>query len=118
MSEISDRILILINKNGYSYAELSALTGIPKSALQRYATGQTTKIPLDRIASLARVLGVSSEHILGWESPNRPETNPGLSLSSQERTLILSYRKADAGTRAAVEKLLDLPSPVSRSREA
>ena len=45
MSELSNRILNLILSKELSYAELSQLTGIPKSALQRYATGETEKIP-------------------------------------------------------------------------
>ena len=50
MSERSDRILHSIQRAGLSYNELSSLTQIPKSALQRYATGETEKIPIDRIA--------------------------------------------------------------------
>lgn len=44
MSEISDKILNLIEEKNISYGELSKISGIPKSALQRYATGKTNKI--------------------------------------------------------------------------
>jgi len=49
MSEISKRLLQLIEDNDISYGELSKKTNIPKSALQRYATGETEKIPITRI---------------------------------------------------------------------
>ena len=49
MSAISDRILEQIKQANISYGDLSTMTGIPKSALQRYATGETEKIPLDRL---------------------------------------------------------------------
>lgn len=49
MSDYSARILPLIEQKNVSYSELAKMTGIPKSALQRYATGETEKIPLDRI---------------------------------------------------------------------
>ena len=67
MSEISNRLYAALETSGYSYGELSKLTGIPKSALQRYATGETEKIPLDRLEKMANALGVSSAYLMGWE---------------------------------------------------
>ncbi len=66
MSEISDRLLSEIERKQYSYGELARITGIPKSAIQRYATGGTPKIPMDRLETLATALGVSPEYLLGW----------------------------------------------------
>ena len=67
MNEIVKRLREAIKSKQYSYGELSKLTGIPKSAIQRYATGQTEKIPLDRLEALASALGVSSAYLMGWE---------------------------------------------------
>lgn len=67
MSEISARILKIILKKDISYGELSEITGIPKSALQRYATGQTEKIPIDRLQSIAKALGTTAPYLMGWE---------------------------------------------------
>ena len=72
MSELSNRILNLILDKDLSYGELSRLTGIPKSALQRYATGETEKIPVDRLESIARALGTTSAYLMGWEEPAAP----------------------------------------------
>ena len=65
MSELSNRILNLILRQEISYAELSRLTSIPKSALQRYATGETEKIPVDRLELIAKALNTSSAALLG-----------------------------------------------------
>ena len=65
MSELSNRILNLITTKDLSYGELSQLTGIPKSALQRYATGETEKIPADRLELIAQVLGTTAAALLG-----------------------------------------------------
>ena len=65
MSELSNRILNLIQTQEISYAELSRLTGIPKSALQRYATGETEKIPVDRLELIATALHTTSSALLG-----------------------------------------------------
>lgn len=67
MSERSQKILNLINKSGLSYGELAKITGIPKSALQRYATGETEKIPIDRIELLAKALNCTAAYLMGWE---------------------------------------------------
>jgi len=65
MSELSNRILNLILDKDISYGELSLLTGIPKSALQRYATGETEKIPFDRLELIAKALGTTSACLTG-----------------------------------------------------
>ena len=70
MSELSNRILNLILSKELSYAELSQLTGIPKSALQRYATGETEKIPADRLELIAKALGTTAAVLLGQSSAN------------------------------------------------
>ena len=76
MSKIADRLLQSITEKGYSYGELARITGFPKSAIQRYATGQTPKIPVDRLERLADVLGVSAAYLMGWEEQTQPEAEP------------------------------------------
>lgn len=66
MSKRSERILAAIQKAGLSYNELSKLTNIPKSALQRYATGETEKIPIDRIETISKAVNVPAQYIMGW----------------------------------------------------
>lgn len=61
------RINEAIEKSGYSYPELAKITGISKSSLQRYATGETKKIPIDCIEEIARATGVSARYLMGWE---------------------------------------------------
>ncbi|MBP3509188.1 helix-turn-helix domain-containing protein [Oscillibacter sp.] len=65
--DIPSRIMALIRDQHVSFRELSEKTGIPKSAIQRYATGETGKIPLDRIELLAKAFGVTSAYLMGWE---------------------------------------------------
>ena len=69
MSELSSRILNLILDQDISYAELSRQTGIPKSALQRYATGETEKISADRLDLIAKALGTTPARLMGQEEP-------------------------------------------------
>ena len=66
MNEISKKILSAMQDAQISYGELSKMTGIPKSALQRYATGATEKLPIPRLEAIAKALNVSSAYLMGW----------------------------------------------------
>ena len=68
MNERALRIKKLIEDSGKSYPELARITGISKSSLQRYATGVTTKIPLDVIDRLEKLFGVPRGYIMGWDA--------------------------------------------------
>lgn len=87
MSDISKRILPYLEATGFSYAELSVRTGIPKSALQRYCTGTTEKIPLDRLERIAQALNVSITYLLGWESQLPVDTSKTPTAESSERPI-------------------------------
>ena len=67
MNERSLRIKRLVEESGRSYNELEKITGISRSTLQRYATGVTTKIPLDAVEKLEKAFGVQRGYIMGWD---------------------------------------------------
>lgn len=92
MSEMSDKILCLIKKSGISYGDLSTATKIPKSALQRYATGETEKIPLDRVAKIAAALNSTPAYLMGWVE-NEPVKNDELDLENEKLFKNLSSEK-------------------------
>ena len=49
-----------------TFDDLSMKTSIPKSALHRYMTGETPKIPLDRFEEICKALGLDAAETLGW----------------------------------------------------
>jgi transcriptional regulator with XRE-family HTH domain len=73
-----------VEKSELSYQELEKLTGIKKSSLQRYASGATTKIPLDVIEKLSVAFNVTQEYLMGWDekkdSPSEPQLTEGEKL--------------------------------------
>lgn len=102
MSERSKMLLRLIEAAGLSYGELSNITGIPKSAIQRYATGETEKIPIDRIESLAHALSIPPEYLMGWDT--KSDIDP---LTTHEQKVITAYR-AQPDMQGPVDKLLGI----------
>lgn len=113
MSEISDKMLQAIKASDLSYSELAKLTGISKSALQRYATGETEKIPIDRVEAIAYALGVSAQYILGWESPPTQlyadkNGNYNLPLTKTEQGLISDFRSLSTQGQDYILQTMDM----------
>jgi transcriptional regulator with XRE-family HTH domain len=90
MSIRSERIKALVEQSKLSYQELEKLTGIKKSSLQRYASGATTKIPLDVIEKLSIAFNVSQEYLMGWdENKDSPAELP---LTEGEKMMLELFR--------------------------
>lgn len=64
---VSERIRTQMQLQNLSYGELSARTGLAKSAIHRYATGLTDKVPTEALRKLAHALGVTPAYLTGWE---------------------------------------------------
>lgn len=73
MNEITARLREVIEESGLSYAALHRKTGIAKSSLQRYATGQIKRIPIENIQKIADACNASARYIMGWEEPSPVE---------------------------------------------
>lgn len=93
MSIRSERIQALVDSSGLSYQELEKLTGIKKSSLQRYASGATTKIPLEVIEKLSKAFNVSKEYLMGWDEKENPPSHEDDGLSEEKRELIERIKK-------------------------
>lgn len=105
MGEIASRLLNTILEKEMSYGELANLTGIPKSALQRYATGTTDKIPIDRLEKIAKALGVSAAYFMGWEdAEDLPMPTP---ISDDAHHVGVLYDRADEKDKMLTHTVLD-----------
>ena len=91
MSVRSERIKALIEASGKSYQELEKITGVKKSSLQRYASGVTTKIPLDVIERLSVTFNVSQEYLMGWDEKENSSDEP--QLTEGEKMVLELFRK-------------------------
>lgn len=112
MNEIAQRLYTLIQQKQLSYGELASLTGIPKSAIQRYATGTTEKIPLERINRLAAALGVSSSALTGWrEETALPRPEPDEPLPEEIHMIARAGRKMSPERRQDMLTMLKIAFP-------
>ena len=81
MSVQSDRIKYEMQRNSLTLLEIEQRTGIKKSSMQRYVSGETGKIPMSAIEKLANLFGVSGAYLMGWDekedSPSEPQLTEG-----------------------------------------
>ncbi len=104
MSIRSERIKALVDNSDLSYQELEKLTGIKKSSLQRYASGVTSKIPLDVIEKLAVAFNVSQEYLMGWDEQKSSPTE--IQLSEGEKVLLDLFKKVPEDQQELVLRMI------------
>ena len=104
MSIRSERIKALVDNSEMSYQDLEKFTGIKKSSLQRYASGVTTKIPLDVIEKLSAAFNVSQEYLMGWDEKNDSPSEPA--LTEGEKLMLELFRRIPEDRQSAALELL------------
>lgn len=87
LTELIEKIKLRRLELGLSYHELSDLTGINKSTLQRYETGFIKKVPINQVQIIAKALNVTPGYLMGWENNKENQTyylNPEAAKMAQE----------------------------------
>ena len=84
MSVQSDRIKSEMQRNSLTLLEIEQRTGIKKSSMQRYVSGETGKIPMSAIEKLARLFGVSGTYLMGWDEEENHPSEPQLTGVDKE----------------------------------
>ena len=62
---VGERIQDLLREKKMTQAVLAQRTQISKATLNRYITDENSRIPHDALLKIARVLGVSTDFLLG-----------------------------------------------------
>ena len=96
MASFSERLVLAMKARGLSQADLSAASGIPKSAISQYVHN-IMKPKQSRTALLADTLGVSPSWLMGYDSTE---------LTDRESLLLDVYRR-DPSLRSEIDALLD-----------
>ena len=107
MDERAERIKEAIRKKGISYAELERLTGVSHSALQRYASGKTKKIPIDVIEKIADATGVTARYLMCWDEQEGQKENATDIIVDRNSKLFVSFSHVADDFAEALLKELD-----------
>ena len=124
MNTHTDDIIKRIKKRreelGLSYQDLAARTGLSKSTLQRYETGDIANIPLSKISVLAKGLQTTQQFIMGWEEETQSE-RPNIAYVIKDGIYnVPVYETVSAGFEAyACNEVIDyVPTVISNPYEA
>ena len=79
---------------GLTLEQVATAVGVGKSTVRKWETGMIANMRRDKIAALAKALGVTPEYLMGWEeeqeqkiSPDKPE------LTEREKMLLELFNK-------------------------
>lgn len=107
MSIQSDRIRNEMLRNSMTLLEIEQRTGIKKSSMQRYVSGETGKIPMSAITKLADLFGVSGAYLMGWEEPEEKTPSPSEPvLTEGELALLELFRRVPADRQQLVLQMI------------
>lgn len=70
MTEIARIMKERMEELNYSFSTLANMTGVSKSALQRYANEYSAKIPINKLKAIAEALKVDPAQFVGWTTPD------------------------------------------------
>jgi transcriptional regulator with XRE-family HTH domain len=102
---VSEIIKLAREKRDLSYSELSKLTGIAKSTLQRYETGTTVKMPLDALKKIAIAINVAPAYLMGWTDDPTNYDDP--ELIANLAGPVLDYFDGDAKKAMEFQRAVD-----------
>ena len=111
---VGERLAYYREKKGLSLGELSKLTNIPKTNLQRYEKGTTKKIPIDAVPILEKALSLPTGTLMGWDD-TPPTTEESVfkllkaeyDLNDADIAFIRDYIKLAPGEREAYRMAIE-----------
>ena len=112
---LADKIIRLRKKNGWSQEELADRMHVSRQAVSKWEAAQTTP-DLEKILTLSRLFGVSTDYLLKDELEQEEFTNDTLdatvrTVTMEEANTYLSHRKW-ASIRIAFATMLCILSPI------
>ncbi len=73
--DLGKKIKLLREQKGLTQTELAKHINSTKQTIFKYESGIITNIPMDKLITIAKVLGCSPAYLLGWENVNSGVNN-------------------------------------------
>lgn len=100
--DFGQKIKQIRKSKGMSLEQVGDIVGVGKSTVRKWETGDIANMRRDKIAKLAKALGVEPSYLMGW---NKEE--PNNEFTSDELKLIIAYRKALPVIKKAALQMLE-----------
>ena len=93
---MAQRIKDLRLAKGLTLEQVASVVGVGKSTVRKWETGMIANMRRDKIASLAQALGVTPEHLMGWDDslklkqfiPDKPKQDSMITKMQQFEILV------------------------------
>lgn len=73
---------------GLTLEQVATIVGVGKSTVRKWETGMIANMRRDKIAALAKALGVTPEYLMGWEEGKKEISPAKVELSEGEKMLL------------------------------
>ena len=70
-TNIGERIKQARQQLGYSAEQVAEFLHVSPTTIYRYENGDISKLPAKHVKPLAGLLGISPEHLMGWDEENK-----------------------------------------------
>ena len=87
-----EKIKKLRIERGMTLEQVGDIVGVGKSTVRKWESGQIANMRLDKIALLAKALGVTPGYLMGWEDDPRPTAGEG-SVPASLRPISTMHRQ-------------------------
>lgn len=107
MSEgMAQRIKDLRKEKGLTLEQVADIVGVGKSTVRKWETGMIANMKRDKIALLAKALGTTPAHLMGWKETEKEVSPSELSLTEGEKMMLELFRRIPEDRQAAALELL------------
>ena len=90
------RLNQVMQNNHITLEELARMTGVSKSSIQRYLTGDTSKIPIDFFEKVASVTNTPIEYLTCFEDEQKSKSSWGTAEMEEYERLCKKISKMNA----------------------
>lgn len=99
--ELSEKIKMLRQQNGYTLEYIGSIVGVGKSTVRKWENGDIANMRRDKIALLAQALHTTPSYLMGWD--DEPEINSSsYNLTDKAYEVARAYQDADQHTKDIV----------------
>lgn len=108
--KFNEKLTVLRQEKGMNMTEFANLLGTSKQVIARYEKGENTP-KITTVAHYAKVLGVSLQYLINEDCTDRngktdEKTNPPVTLTEGEQTLLHLFRRLPAEAQAMYLEVL------------
>lgn len=113
-SDMAQKIRELRQAKGLTLEQIADVVGVGKSTVRKWETGMIANMRRDKIASLAKALGVTPAYLMGWEEETNTLPSNIIPMPEMRKVPLLGSIACGAPILAEehIEEYVDIPKHI------